>query len=105
MDFHTIFKDSLRLTAKRSPFKRRSEASDRRPEGPVVRSSKGKKKKGNQAMTEKKEITGKFRYEQDSKRYHRFKIETVVGIVGTVYVPKDLEAVPKKLVLKYEGKA
>ena len=56
-------------------------------------------------MSEKKEIAGKFRYEQDSKRYHRFKIETNVGIVGTVYVPKDIEAMPKKLVLKYEGKA
>ena len=52
-----------------------------------------------------KEIRGKFRYEQDSKRYHRFKIETEAGIVGTVYIPKDIEAMPKKLVLKYEGKA
>jgi hypothetical protein len=35
-------------------------------------------------MTEKKEVRGKFKYEQDSKRYHRFKIETDTGIVGTV---------------------
>ena len=27
-------------------------------------------------MSDEKEVTGKFRYEQDSKRYHRFKIET-----------------------------
>ena len=31
-------------------------------------------KEGN-PMSDKKEVTGKFRYEQDSKRYHRFKIE------------------------------
>jgi hypothetical protein len=47
------------------------------------------------------EITGKFRYEQDSKRYHRFKIETDAGIVGTVYVPKDKQSMPKKLILEY----
>ena len=52
-----------------------------------------------------KGITGKFRYEQDSKRFHRFQIETDCGIVGTVYVPKDIEVMPKKLVLKYGGKA
>lgn len=27
-------------------------------------------------MSEQKEINGKFRYERDSKRFHRFKIET-----------------------------
>ncbi len=47
------------------------------------------------------EITGKFRYEQDSKRYHRFQIETDAGIVGTVYVAKDKETMPKKLILEY----
>ena len=52
-------------------------------------------------MSEAKEIKGLFRYEQDSKRYHRFKIETEAGIVGTVYVPKDIEAMPKKLALEY----
>ena len=52
-------------------------------------------------MTEKKEIAGKFRYEQDSKRFHRFQIETDAGIVGTVYVPKNIEAMPKKLILEY----
>ena len=48
-----------------------------------------------------KEITGKFRYEQDSKRFHRFQIETDAGIVGMVYVPKNIEAMPKKLILVY----
>jgi hypothetical protein len=52
-------------------------------------------------MTEEKEVRGKFKYQQDSKRYHRFKIETDTGIVGTVYVPKDKESMPKKLILEY----
>lgn len=55
-------------------------------------------------MSEKKEIKGLFRYEQDSKRFHRFQIETESGIVGTVYVPKGLKPMPKKLVLEYAGK-
>ena len=44
-------------------------------------------------MNEKKEIKGKFRYEQDSKRFHRFQIETDAGIVGTVYVPKGIDTI------------
>ena len=62
---------------------------------------KGNKLKRENPMTDEKEVTGKFRYEQDSKRYHRFKIETDDGIVGTVYVPKDKQSMPKKLILEY----
>ena len=50
------------------------------------------------------DVKGKFRYEQDSKRYHRFQIETDVGIVGTVYVQKNIEVMPKKLILEYAAK-
>ncbi len=60
--------------------------------------------KGDYAMTEKKEVTGKFRYEQDSKRYHRFQIETKDGIVGTIYIPKEKESMPKRIVLEYADK-
>jgi len=42
------------------------------------------------------EVKGKFTYEQDSKRYHRFQFETDAGIVGTVYVPKTMDRIPKK---------
>jgi hypothetical protein len=45
------------------------------------------------------EIRGRLTYEKDSKRYHRFQIETEQGIVGTVYVPKDLSPIPDRLVL------
>jgi len=56
-------------------------------------------------MGDKKEIKGKFRYEQDSKRYHRFQIETEAGIVGTIYIPKNIQTMPKKLSLDYADKA
>ncbi len=49
------------------------------------------------------EINGNFRFDQDSKRYHRFQIETEVGVVGTVYVPKKMDGMPKKLILVYAG--
>ena len=56
-------------------------------------------------MSEKIEITGKFRFDQDSKHFHRFQIETDVGIVGTIYIPKDKESMPKKITLEYANKA
>ena len=50
-------------------------------------------------MNEAKEVKGQFKYEQDSKRFHRFKIETDAGVVGTIYIPKDMTPLPDKLVL------
>ena len=35
-------------------------------------------------MSEEKTITGKFRFDQDSKRYHRFQVETNVGVGRSV---------------------
>ncbi len=57
-------------------------------------------------MTGEKEIIGKFRFDQDSKRFHWFKIETKSGIVGTVYIPKDMggDKLPKKITLEYANK-
>jgi hypothetical protein len=50
-------------------------------------------------MSDKNEITRKFKFDQDSKRFHRFQIDTDVGIVGTIYVPKDKESMPEKITL------
>ena len=57
-------------------------------------------------MAEQSEVKGLFRYDQDSKRYHRFKIETDKGVVGTVYVPKERQGapMPKRLILDYANK-
>ena len=48
----------------------------------------------------KQEVEGQFRFEQDSKRYHRFRIEAEEGIVGIVYVPKSATTMPLKIILK-----
>jgi len=50
-------------------------------------------------MAETKEINGTFKYEQDSKRYHRYRIEASGGIVGTIYIPKDAEEIPERIIL------
>jgi len=50
-------------------------------------------------MTEK-ETKGTMTYEQDSKRYHRYKIEAAGGIVGTLYIPKDTKEIPERIVLE-----
>jgi len=57
-------------------------------------------------VADKKEIKGQFRFDQDSKHFHRFKIETELGIVGTVYIPKDMggDKLPKKIILDYVTK-
>ena len=57
-------------------------------------------------MGKQKEIKGKFRYDKDSKRFHRFKIETDadIRVVGTVYVPRDKISMPKKIILEYADK-
>ena len=56
-------------------------------------------------MMEKNEIQGKFRYDKDSMRYHRFQIETESGVTGTVYIPKEMKPIPRKLILEYAGKS
>ncbi len=49
---------------------------------------------------EKRQTEGTFTYEQDSKRFHRFRIEGNGGMVGTIYFPKSNEGIPKRIVLE-----
>ncbi len=43
-------------------------------------------------------------YERDSKRYHKYVIDSGQEAVGTLYISKDVEAVPKELVVKLKVK-
>ena len=55
-------------------------------------------------MSEKNDeltVSGRYRYNKDSKKYHRFQIETDEGITGSIYIPQTTEPLPKKLVLLY----
>ncbi|PKN34177.1 MAG: hypothetical protein CVU61_09530 [Deltaproteobacteria bacterium HGW-Deltaproteobacteria-19] len=57
-------------------------------------------------MTEENEAKGTFKYEQDSKRFHRYTLEADGGIVGMIYFPKDT-TIPEAVTLKRKdrGKA
>jgi hypothetical protein len=50
-------------------------------------------------------IKGSFIFERDTKRYHRFEVMTDEGVVtGTVYIRKNLEPIPVRLILDYRSK-
>jgi hypothetical protein len=51
-----------------------------------------------------KEVNGKFRYDMDYPRSHRFKIETEEGIHGLVFVPMDRGGMLERLILGYADK-
>ncbi len=51
-------------------------------------------------MNESKEANGSYRYEQDSKRFHRYPPwKRTAGIVGMIYFPKDAP-IPESVTLK-----
>jgi translation elongation factor EF-4 len=53
----------------------------------------------------KKEKKLSLRYEQDSKRYHRFKIVDPEGhVTGSIYFSKKMRELPNFLVLQMEEK-
>lgn len=52
-------------------------------------------------MSESKEVKGWFRYDKDSKCYHRFQVKSETGIVGTIYIPREKKPIPRKLILDY----
>jgi hypothetical protein len=51
-------------------------------------------------MTEKKISRGNFEYDKDSAKYHRYQVSAQDGIVGTLYIPKDVKDIPDSIVLK-----
>jgi len=51
-------------------------------------------------MTKQKEVKGTFKYNGDSKRYHRYELKADDGIVGSLYVPQDIDKIPNRIVLE-----
>ena len=49
-------------------------------------------------MTE--ETKGTFKYSGDSKRFHRYELKAEDGIVGSLYVPQDIDKIPDKIILE-----
>ncbi len=56
-------------------------------------------------MNTRIEVKGQFIYEADTRRYHKFQVETEGGIViGTLYIPKKTKPLPQRIVLEYMRK-
>lgn len=43
-------------------------------------------------------------YDRDSKSYHMYIVDDGQGIVGTIYIPKDNDSIPKEVVVKLRVK-
>ncbi len=46
---------------------------------------------------------GAYKFEKDTRRYHRFDIKLDNRGIGTLYLPKDVKLLPKEITLRYEG--
>jgi hypothetical protein len=51
-------------------------------------------------MSEQKEAKGTFKFDNDTKRFHRFQVEVDGGIIGSVFIPKGA-AIPARITLEY----
>jgi hypothetical protein len=59
-------------------------------------------------MDKTQEVEGKFKFDQDTKRFHRFRIECDSDLVnGTIYIKKERNGarLPKKITLTYADNA
>ncbi|WP_408997961.1 hypothetical protein ACJ77P_08205 [Syntrophus buswellii] len=52
---------------------------------------------------EQKEVKGTFKFDKDTKRFHRFQVEVEGGITGSVFIPKDAD-IPKVITMEYTKK-
>ena len=50
------------------------------------------------------DVQGTYKFEKDTRRYHRFEIRLENGGVGTLYLPKDVRPLPKEIMIRYESK-
>ena len=46
----------------------------------------------------------KIRFDKDTKRMHRFNIESDQGVVGSIYVSKEVDPLPKTLTVELKTK-
>jgi hypothetical protein len=49
---------------------------------------------------DKKQIKCTFIYDGDTKRKHRLLVESAVGIVGSIYIPKSLNPIPDTIIIE-----
>ncbi len=52
---------------------------------------------------EAKEVKGTISYNGGSKRFYRYSVKADDGIVGSLYLPQDIDKIPDKIVLEKES--
>lgn len=55
---------------------------------------------GGLIMAHDKEINGVFTYNGDSKKFKKFIFQAAEGVVGNIYMPKDIQLIPTQIILK-----
>ena len=55
-------------------------------------------------MAEERTVELSPRYDADTKRTHRFLIESTEGVTGTIYVSKESRPLPKRVVIQLKVK-
>ena len=55
-------------------------------------------------MSETKTVELVARYDNDTKRTHRYLLEAAEGIAGSIYINKDAHPLPKRIVLELKTK-
>jgi hypothetical protein len=55
-------------------------------------------------MEEERIVELSARYDADTKRTHRFLIESTEGVTGTIYVAKESRPLPKRVVIQLKLK-
>lgn len=65
---------------------------------------KNTKPRGLRRLTKRrkvKKVKGEFRYQEDNKYYHRFRIETKnEEVLGAIYISKDMHPLPDRIILE-----
>lgn len=57
------------------------------------------KRTGGLIMANSKEVTGVFTYNSESTKYNKFIFEADEGLVGNIFIPKDIREVPSQIIL------
>lgn len=47
----------------------------------------------------------KAKFDKDTKRMHRFNIESKDGVAGSIYVSKDLNPLPEEITVELKAKS
>ena len=60
-----------------------------------------REKTGGAMMDDQRETRGHFSLSSTTKKYHKFTIEATGGIIGYLFIPKDIREIPSHITLDH----